>query len=235
MGDETMCVLFYNHYKMLFETQDGSHSIFSEKYGVSYHSKYGAIQETQHVFINAGLRLKAVEQSDISILEIGFGTGLNAFMTYFESEKRGLTIDYTGVEAYPISQEVASNLNYATQIQESEGQLILNKIHGTAWEKCIALNAHFKLTKVKKMFQELAYHNQFDIIYFDAFASTSQPELWEIPLLNAMYKALKTNGILVTYCAKGQFKRDLKTVGFTVEAIPGPPGKREMTRALKLK
>lgn len=219
---------------MLFETQDGSHSIFSEKYGVSYHSKYGAIQETQHVFINAGLRLKAVEQSNISILEIGFGTGLNAFMTYLESEKRGLTIDYTGVEAYPITPEIASDLNYATQVQQPESQAILNKIHEVEWESSHFLNEHFKLTKVKKMFQELNYHNQFDIIYFDAFAPTSQPELWEIPLLTSMYNALKTNGIFVTYCAKGQFKRDLKAVGFTVEAIPGPPGKREMTRALKV-
>lgn len=219
---------------MLFETEDGSHSIFSEKYGVSYHSKYGAIQETQHVFINAGLRLKAVEQSEIAILEIGFGTGLNAFMTFLESEKRGLTIDYTGVEAYPISMEIAKKLNYATQVQQPESQLILNKIHEFEWEKTNTINEHFKLTKVKKMFQDLVYENQFDIIYFDAFAPTSQPELWEISLLTTMYNALKTNGILVTYCAKGQFKRDLKAVGFTVEAIPGPPRKREMTRALKI-
>lgn len=219
---------------MLFETQDGSHSIFSEKYGVSYHSKYGAIQETQHVFINAGLRLKAVEQLEISILEIGFGTGLNAFMTYLESEKRGLTIDYTGVEAYPISMEIAKNLNFATQIQQPESQAILNKIHQIEWERSYAINQYFKLTKVQKLFEELDYENQFDIIYFDAFAPTSQPKLWEIPLLTSMYKALKTNGIFVTYCAKGQFKRDLKAIGFTVEAIPGPPGKREMTRALKV-
>ncbi|MFK7948465.1 MAG: tRNA (5-methylaminomethyl-2-thiouridine)(34)-methyltransferase MnmD [Saprospiraceae bacterium] len=220
---------------MLFETQDGSHSVFSDKYGVSYHSKYGAIQETQHVFINAGLRLKAVEQSEISILEIGFGTGLNAFMTYLESEKRGLTIDYIGVEAYPISMEIAKNLNFATQVQQPESQFVLNKIHEVEWERSVAINDHFKLTKVKKLFETLDYENQFDIIYFDAFAPTSQPELWQIPLLTSMYKALKQHGIFVTYCAKGQFKRDLKAIGFTVEAIPGPPGKREMTRALKLK
>ena len=220
---------------MLFETQDGSHSIFSEKYGVSYHSKYGAIQETQHVFINAGLRLKAVEQFDISILDIGFGTGLNAFMTFLESEKRGLTIDYTGVEAYPIAIEVAKKLNYATQIQQPENQRILNTIHEIEWERATAINEYFRLTKVQKKFEELDYNNQFDVIYFDAFAPTAQPELWEIPLLTSMYNALKDNGILVTYCAKGQFKRDLKAIGFIVEAIPGPPGKREMTRALKLK
>lgn len=219
---------------MLFETKDGSHSIFSDKYGVSYHSKYGAIQETQHVFINAGLRLKAVEQSDISILEIGFGTGLNAFMTFLENEKRGLSIDYVGVEAYPISMEIANTLNYAAQVNQPESQAVFQKLHELKWNDTAAISPYFKLTKVKKMFQELDYKNQFDIIYFDAFAPTSQPELWEIPLLTSMFEALKTNGILVTYCAKGQFKRDLKTVGFTVEAIPGPPGKREMTRALKL-
>jgi tRNA U34 5-methylaminomethyl-2-thiouridine-forming methyltransferase MnmC len=218
---------------MLFETQDGSHSLFSEKYGVSYHSKYGAIQETQHVFINAGLRLKAIEQKDISILEIGFGTGLNAYMTIFESEKRGLTIDYVGVEAYPVSKEITRQLNYAAQVNEPESQLIFNKIHEIDWDVPHSINAHFRLTKVNKKFEDLDFDAQFDLIYFDAFAPTSQPELWEVPLLTSMFNALKSGGVLVTYCAKGQFKRNLKAVGFTVEAIPGPPGKREMTRAFK--
>ena len=219
---------------MLFETQDGSHSLFSKEYGVSYHSKYGAIQETQHVFINAGLRLKAIEQTEISILEIGFGTGLNAYMTIFESEKRGLTIDYVGVEAYPVSKEITQQLNYAKQVNQPESQVIFDIIHDIEWDVPHLINEHFRLTKVNKRFEELGYDSKFDLIYFDAFAPTSQPELWEIPLLTLMLNALKPNGVLVTYCAKGQFKRNLKAVGFTVEAIPGPPGKREMTRAIKL-
>ena len=219
---------------MLFETQDGSHSLFSKEYGVSYHSKYGAIQETQHVFINAGLRLKAIEQTEISILEIGFGTGLNAYMTIFESEKRGLTIDYVGVEAYPVSKEITQQLNYAKQVNQPESQAIFDTIHDIEWDVPHSINEHFRLTKVNKRFEELDYVSKFDLIYFDAFAPTSQPELWEIPLLTIMFNALKPNGVLVTYCAKGQFKRNLKAVGFTIEAIPGPPGKREMTRAIKL-
>jgi tRNA U34 5-methylaminomethyl-2-thiouridine-forming methyltransferase MnmC len=215
---------------MIIETQDGSHSIFSEKFGVSYHSKYGAIQETQHVFINAGLKTKAETQSEIHILDIGFGTGLNVLMTFLESQKSGLNIHYTGVEAYPITLEAAMQLNYTEQLQRPENQSDFIKMHEANWNETVAITDNFQLTKVKKKFEDLDFNNQFDLIYFDAFAPTSQPELWEIPLLTIMYNALKTNGFLVTYCAKGQFKRNLKAVGFEVEALAGPPGKREMTK-----
>lgn len=218
---------------MIIETQDGSHSIFSEKFGVSYHSKYGAIQETEHVFINAGLRPKAVQQSEIHIIDIGFGTGLNAFMTFLEAKKEGLTIHYTGVEAFPISVKEARKLNYSNELNVPESQNDFMKMHEANWDETIAISEVFHLTKVKKQFQALTFENQFDVIYFDAFAPSSQPELWEIPLLQIMYDALKTDGVLVTYCAKGQFKRNLKAVGFTVEGIPGPIGKREMTRGRK--
>jgi tRNA U34 5-methylaminomethyl-2-thiouridine-forming methyltransferase MnmC len=219
---------------MIIETQDGSHSIFSEKFGVSYHSKYGAIQETEHVFINAGLRTKAAEQSEIYILDIGFGTGLNAFMTFLESKKLGLKIHYTGVEAYPITLEAAKQLNYAEQLQLPENQANFIKMHEANWNETVSIGNNFQLTKVKKKFEDLDFNNQFDVIYFDAFAPTSQPELWEIPLLEIMYNSLKTKGIFVTYCAKGQFKRNLKSVGFQVEALAGPPGKREMTKGVKV-
>jgi tRNA U34 5-methylaminomethyl-2-thiouridine-forming methyltransferase MnmC len=218
---------------MIFETQDGSHSIFSDTYQVSYHSKYGAIQETEHVFINAGLRLKAVEQSEISILGIGMGTGLNVFMTYLEAQKRALSIDYTAVEAFPITMEEAKQLNYAEQLKRAETAEIFLKIHESNWEAPFSLDEDFRLTKVQKKFEDLNFQNQFDIIYFDAFAPSYQPELWTIELLQIMYNALKANGVLVTYCAQGQFKRNLKAIGFAVEPIPGPPGKREMTRANK--
>ncbi len=219
---------------MIIETEDGSHSIFSEIFGVSYHSKYGAIQETEHVFINAGLRPKALQQSEIYILDIGFGTGLNAFMTLLESQKQDLTIHYTGVEAFPISLETAAELNYANLLQQPESQSLLLKMHTAIWDETTELTPSFYLTKVKKEFQALTVTNQFDLIYFDAFAPSSQPELWEIPLLKIMYNALKINGILVTYCAKGQVKRNLKAVGFKVEGLPGPIGKREMTKCIKV-
>ncbi len=223
----------------LFETKDGSHSIFSAQHGVSYHSKYGAIQETEHVFINAGLRMKAVLQRDISVLGIGFGTGLNAFMTYLEAQKRNLSIQYIGVEAFPVDMETVQILNYPQQLQAEETADIFLQMHRTPANTPTLLNhfedvSAFEFTRLEQTFETLTFENQFDIIYYDAFAPSAQPELWETPILQKMYDALKADGIFVTYCAKGEFKRTLKAIGFTVERLPGPPGKREMTRALKI-
>jgi len=217
----------------LFETSDGSHSLFSGQYGVSYHSKHGAVQETQHVFINAALRLKALTQQDLHILDIGFGTGLNAYMTLFEAAKRNLKITYTAIEAYPISLDQATQLNYSQLLKKEAFQSTFLKMHGDNWGENLLLNDHFQFTKFQKKFEDLAFDNQFDIIYFDAFAPNSQPELWGEDILSAMYKALKPEGVMTTYCAKGVVKRTLKAVGFEIEALKGPPGKREMTRAIK--
>ena len=215
----------------LFITEDGSHSLFSQKHGVSYHSKYGAIQETQHVFINAGFQYK-IPSASLSILGIGFGTGLNAFMTFLESKKHDIDINYIGVEAYPLSMETITEFNFSEILKEEEK--VFQKIHELDWEKPHPLNNHFQLTKMKMMIEDIVFNNQFDLIYFDAFGPGSQPELWEEPILQKMYDALKIDGILTTYCAKGSVKRGLKKVGFSIEALPGPPGKREMTRAVKL-
>lgn len=217
----------------IFETADGSHSIYSEQFGVSYHSKYGAIQETQHVFINAGLRLKAIVQKDISILEIGMGSGLNALMTALEATKRNLNVQYTTVEAFPVPFEMAKKLNFHEQLNDDNAYDFHMKIHESPWEEEIIVSENFSITKLQKNFQDLDLHNEFDVIYFDAFAPTSQPELWEENIMQIMYNALKPEGVLTTYCAKGSFKRTLKAVGFQVEKLKGPPGKREMTRALK--
>lgn len=215
----------------LIITKDGSHSLFSQKHGVSYHSKYGAIQETQHVFIDAGFRFK-IPTTSLSILGIGFGTGLNAFITFLESKKLNIDINYIGVEAYPLSLKTISEFNFSEILKEDESTF--HKIHELDWEKPHALNEHFQLTKMKMRIEDIDFKNQFDLIYFDAFGPGAQPELWEEPILQKMYDALKTEGVLTTYCAKGSVKRGLKKVGFTIEALPGPPGKREMTRAVKL-
>jgi len=218
----------------LIKTQDGSHSILSEQFGVAYHSKHGAIQETQHVFINAALKFKAVSQKKLSVLDIGFGTGLNAYMTLLEGEKSNLSIQYTGIEAFPISYQQATDLNYSTLLKSDDFQPVFLEMHSTDWDTPTPLTNQFQFTKQQVKFETLNFIDQFDIIYFDAFAPNAQPELWEADLLGKMYQALKKNGVLVTYCAKGVVKRTLKAVGFEIEALKGPPGKREMTRAIKV-
>lgn len=218
----------------LITTEDGSHSLISDKFGVGYHSKHGAIQETQHVFINAALRFKAAIQKELSILDMGFGTGLNAYMTFLEATMRKFNVHYTAIEAYPISSEEAATLNYSTVLNIEEFKEDFLKMHRHEWSQEISLSDYFHFIKHKMRFEALEYEDQFDIIYFDAFAPAAQPELWEEDMLKSMYKALKKNGVFVTYCAKGTVKRGMKAVGFQVETLPGPPGKREMTRGLKI-
>ncbi len=220
--------------RQIIDTQDGSHSILSEKFGVSYHSKYGAIQESMHVFIEAGLRARMSEAQQLNVLGIGFGTGLNALLTCIEAENQQFKIDYTAIEAYPLSPDIIRLLNYIRQLQLSPQDNFFDKIHDAAWENRVAIHPCFSIEKNKMRFEEIEVENAFDVIFFDAFAPNSQPELWEAPLFQKMYHALRPHGILTTYCAKGIVKRSLKSVGFQIEALPGPPGKREMTRASKM-
>ena len=220
--------------RQIIDTQDGSHSVLAEEFGVSYHSKYGAIQESMHVFIEAGLRYRAATQKELSVLGIGFGTGLNALLTCIEAEKNDLSIHYTAVEAYPLSFDFIQQLNYTQTLGLNPDDNFFTKIHECKWENRVAIHPSFSIIKNKKKFEEIDEESVYDVIYFDAFAPNAQPELWEAPLLEKMYKALRLNGVLTTYCAKGVVKRTLKSVGFTIEALPGPPGKREMTRGKKI-
>ena len=223
-------------YMTLFLTEDGSHSVYSEQLGVSYHSKHGAIQETQHVFIKAGLDY-ILQQSplEINILEIGFGTGLNAFMTFLESESQPIhtTINYFTVEAYPLSMEQVIQLNYVEQLDARRYEDIFLKIHSSEWSEVHPLSKKFNFQKLLINFEDIDFHDYMDLIYFDAFAPDVQPQLWEQDLMTKMFNALRSQGVLTTYCAKGVVKRTLKSVGFIIESLPGPPGKREMTRAIK--
>lgn len=216
----------------IIQTLDGSTTIQLTEWNECYHSKHGAIQEAKHVFIKNGLSL--FENQEISILEIGFGTGLNAFITLLEAEKMQQTIDYVGVEAYPISADEVLNMNYVDELQAVQESILFDEIHESNWEEKIVLNANFTLTKRKQFFQEIVDENKFDLIYFDAFGYRVQPELWSTEIFRKMYTALKANGILVTYAARGVVKRSMIEVGFTVEKLAGPPGKREMFRARKL-
>jgi tRNA U34 5-methylaminomethyl-2-thiouridine-forming methyltransferase MnmC len=215
----------------IIQTLDGSTTIHIAEWDECYHSKHGAIQEAQHVFIKNGLSL--FPDRNVSILEIGFGTGLNAFITFLESKKRNQSIVYVGVEAYPISAEEIVSMNYVEELNAVEQSSIFDTMHQSNWEEKIILDDDFTLTKRKQFFEEINDENKFDLIYFDAFGYRVQPELWSTAIFEKMYKALKPNGVLVTYAARGVVKRSMIEVGFTVEKLAGPPGKREMFRATK--
>lgn len=217
----------------LFRTEDGSQSIFSEQYGVTYHSKFGAVTESAHVFIAAGLRYKAVVQREIAILETGLGTGLNAFMTWLEAERRNLTIHYTGLEINLLPPEAVNSLDYPLALDCPGRADDFLRLHQCTWETKHVFSESFIFEKCRAGIEHFTRPDAFDLIYFDAFAPQAQPELWTEEVFRHMYESLKPEGVLVTYCAQGHFKRTLKKAGFSVERLQGPPGKREMTRALK--
>ena len=214
-------------------TGDGSVTIHLPEWNEQYHSKHGAIAEAQHVFIRAGLNYYSTIFPDkpISILEIGFGTGLNAFLTLLESEKNKLDVIYTGIEAYPIEAAEISKLNYAQLISASKEVFL--ELHHSSWEMALEITSRFSLHKKKMLFSEIKDQNLYNLIYFDAFGARVQPDLWTEVIFKQMYDALKNNGVLVTYAAKGSVRRAMQAVGFIVERLPGPPGKREMLRAQK--
>jgi tRNA U34 5-methylaminomethyl-2-thiouridine-forming methyltransferase MnmC len=215
----------------IFQTLDGSTTIHLPEWNESYHSKHGAIQEAYHVFISNGLSL--FQNKPISILEIGFGTGLNTFITFLEASKTTQIIDYVGVEAYPVSPEEVLQMNYVSELNALKQKPIFEKMHDSEWEEKIEISENFTLTKRNQFFKDIIDKNAFDLIYFDAFGYRVQPELWSTEIFKIMYDSLKSEGILVTYAARGVVKRSMIEVGFTVEKLPGPPGKREMFRATK--
>ncbi len=230
----------------IITTADGSKTIQIEEWNEQYHSIHGAIQEAKHVFIKHGFQfciqnftlsktdLSAAERSkDLAILEVGLGTGLNAFLTLLEAESFKHHINYTGIEAYPVLSEEICQLNYVEQLGAEKWRLAFEAIHYSPWEQKMAITPRFQFTKSQTDFNDIEANNDFDLIYFDAFGPRVQPELWTENLFAKMYKALKPNGILVTYSAKGSVRRAMQSVGFLVEKLPGPPGKREMLRAIK--
>lgn len=217
----------------IITTHDGSHSLLHEQLNETYHSIHGAVQESTHVFIEHGLvHVKDSGKSEIQILEIGFGTGLNALLTLQRSLTDHLTIHYTTLEAFPIEEDVWSKLNHA---ESSESKTWFEKLHRAEWNKPIKIASKFYLQKLNNTLQDsILEGNHFDLIYFDAFAPNKQPEMWEIPMLRKIAEAMKPGGVFVTFCAKGQLKRDLTSLNLKVESLPGPPGKREMVRAQKI-
>ncbi|WGH77111.1 tRNA (5-methylaminomethyl-2-thiouridine)(34)-methyltransferase MnmD [Tenacibaculum tangerinum] len=210
-------------------TSDGSTTIHLPEWNEQYHSKHGAIQEAYHVFIKNGL--KHTDAKKVSILEIGFGTGLNCFITLLEANKE---IDYVGIEAYPVAKEEVEKLNYVAELEAEDKRTLFEKIHEISWEEKHKITSNFSLTKRKQFFNEITDKNCFDLLYFDAFGARVQPDLWTEEIFKIMFTALKPEGILVTYSAKGSVRRAMQKVGFEVERLPGPPGKREMLRGTKL-
>jgi tRNA U34 5-methylaminomethyl-2-thiouridine-forming methyltransferase MnmC len=214
-------------------TSDGSHSLLNTALNETYHSHHGALQESLHVFIRNGLEhfYEKSHPQTIRIFEVGFGTGLNALLSMQFAAIRKVDIEYISIEAFPLQKDVWSRLNYAQSLNAAEQ---FQKLHEAQWHDWQNMDVNFRLKKLNITLQEITLDQQFDVIYFDAFAPNKQPEMWELPMLEKVVNALAPEGVFVTYCAKGQLKRDLKSLGLQVETLAGPPGKKEMVRGLKI-
>lgn len=214
-------------------TADGSTTLYRKDIDETYHSTHGALQEARHVFIENGLA-QFTNQTELRILEIGFGTGLNALLTALFAMDNKISVEYHGLEAFPLSEDIWRAVNYSDLIADHRVPKLFEQMHRMNWDELQGLNEKFSLKKIHDTLQLYDAPEQFfDLIYFDAFGPRAQEEMWHRDLLEKLLFTLKSGGVISTYCAKGSFKRDLKSLGFEVEALPGPPGKREMTRARK--
>jgi tRNA U34 5-methylaminomethyl-2-thiouridine-forming methyltransferase MnmC len=212
-------------------TGDGSTTILNPELDETYHSVHGATTEAEHVYINAGLAyfLQTNSTREANIFEVGFGTGLNACLSHQFALEHQVNVRYASIESFPLPVEIIEQLKFPALDKAR-----LNKIHLAAWNSWVSLDGFFSLKKILGKIQQLPMkENSADVIYFDAFAPSKQPDMWVPEILEKMYFILSEKGVLVTYCARGQFQRDLRSLGFLVEALPGPPGKRQMVRAIK--
>jgi len=217
-------------------TSDGSHSLRNRKLNETYHSIHGAVQESVHVFIKNGLMFfeNQNHSPEIRILEVGFGTGLNALLTLKHALGSKLRFHYTSWEADPIAEETIQQLNYPEILDFASATSLFQKLHTASWNREDAVLNNFVLKKQLGRLQDAALgEEQFDLIYFDAFGPAKQPELWDVGILKRVEQSMKLGAVFVTYCAKGQLKRDLRSLRLRVQTLPGPPGKKEMVRALK--
>lgn len=223
----------------IIATGDGSHSLLNLAMDETYHSRHGALRESQHVFIRHGLahwRQLHPEAAEIHIFEMGMGTGLNLLLTLQQAlETPFLQYHYTTLEAYPLDSELAEQLNYPELLQADVHLCSLFKeIHQSAWDQVHQLVPNFLLNKLHRRLEDYSPGEQtFDLLYYDAFAPNKQADLWTYEVMHKLHSMLRPGGIFVTYSAKGQLKRDLKSLGLVVETLDGPPGKAEMIRASK--
>jgi tRNA U34 5-methylaminomethyl-2-thiouridine-forming methyltransferase MnmC len=219
--------------RVLLQTQDQSATLFVPQLNESYHSTHGALQESRHVYIQTGLE-QLNYLSEINLLEIGFGTGLNALLSALAAVDEHYKINYTGIEKYPVKPEEWAALNYAQVLGNTAADALFTQLHQCPWEETTAINPHFSLHKQQQDLRTAPLPSQhFHLIYFDAFAPSAQAHLWTEAVFARMFDALQEDGLLVSYCVKGDVRRNMKAVGFEVEKVPGPPGKWEITRARK--
>lgn len=214
-------------------TADGSHTLFVHALNEHYHSTNGALKESEHVFIDAGLRY--CKKSNLKVLEIGFGTGLNAFLTLLDILQSERKVSYLAIEANPLPYHIVERLNYPKMIGDIDSGLF-HKLHMAKWGIDVGIRPEFSLTKIKADLTQFDFNavENVDLVYFDAFAPDKQPDMWKQYLFDNLFSRMNDNGVLVTYCAKGEVRRSMQRAGFTVYRLPGPPGKREMLRAVKL-
>ena len=215
----------------IIDTGDGSHSLYNEALNETYHSRHGAIQESSYVFLRQGFDAHPADR--VSVLEYGFGTGLNALLTLIAANEQQRQVRYTSLEAYPLTPDITGSINYSDLISHPRSADWFQQLHVAPWGEDIRVHEQFVLHKIETAFENYISEERFDLVYFDAFAPSRQPELWEQKMLKCICKIINSGGVFVTYSAMGQLKRDLTELGLTVETLEGPPGKKEMVRARK--
>ena len=218
----------------IIKTSDGSDTIYNSELNETYHSLHGSVNESNVVYIKNGIEfyLDQNRKKNIKILEIGFGTGLNFLLTYIFLEKRKEKILYHTLEPFPLQNDIIKKLNYIKKVGDKYLE-IFQLSHSTESNKINNLSDRIEFVKSKNLLEEIKLKDNYDIIFYDAFAPSKQPSIWKKENLEKIYSHMNYDSILVTYCSSGQFKRDLKSIGFRVEVLPGPRGKKEMVRAIK--
>jgi tRNA U34 5-methylaminomethyl-2-thiouridine-forming methyltransferase MnmC len=215
----------------IISTSDGSHTIYVSEINEHYHSIHGAVQESTFIFINNGLEV--CKEDPLSIFEVGFGTGLNALLTAVRSVEGTRLINYTSIEKYPLDEKTIKSLNYH-EFAGKNGKEIFHLVHSASWNKRVNICRNFNLEKIEADFTKEQLSGMYNLVYFDAFGPDKQPEMWTREIFEKISSITVQNGIFVTYSAKGEVKRNLRACGFEVKLLPGPPGKRQMIRAIKI-
>lgn len=220
--------------RIIIKTDDNSDTVFDQKLQEIFHSQKGALTESQYVFIKKGFNYLSDSLKEINIFEVGFGTGLNAILTLIEADLKNIKVNYYSIESEILNEEIWSKLNYDGFIDNQYHQ-IFKYIHKLSWNIQHKINDNFSLKKINQKLEDYFFQQTFNLIYFDAFSPDKQPELWTYDIFKKLTESLENEGVIVTYSAKGQVRRNLEKCGLKVEKLPGPPGKREMLRASKIK